>query len=51
VVDADPVITQCEPITAEVIAAMSKAKAIIRIGVDNVDLADAKVRGSGCRIE
>ena len=47
VADADVVITQFAPITAEVIAAMTKAKAIIRygIGVDNVDLAAAKAKG------
>ncbi len=47
VADADVVITQFAPITAEVIGAMTKAKAIIRygIGVDNVDLAAAKAKG------
>ena len=47
VVDADVVITQFAPITAEVIAAMTKAKAIVRygIGVDNIDLDAAKAKG------
>lgn len=47
VADADVIITQFAPITAEVIAGMTKAKAIIRygIGVDNVDLAAAKAKG------
>lgn len=45
--DADCVITQFAPIDAEVIAAMSRARAIVRygIGVDNVDLAAARERG------
>ena len=47
VVDADVVITQFAPITADVIAAMTKAKAIVRygIGVDNIDLEAAKAKG------
>lgn len=47
VADADAVITQFAPINAEVIAALKKAKAIVRygIGVDNVDLEAAKARG------
>jgi D-3-phosphoglycerate dehydrogenase len=47
VADADAVITQFAPVTAEVIACMSRAKAIVRygIGVDNVDLAAANARG------
>ncbi len=47
VADADAVITQFAPLTADVIAAMAKAKVIVRygIGVDNVDLAAAKARG------
>ncbi len=47
VADADVVITQFAPITAEVIAAMTRAKAIVRygIGVDNIDLEAAKARG------
>ncbi len=47
VADADVVITQFAPITAEVIAAMTKARAIIRygIGVDNIDLEAAKSKG------
>lgn len=44
--DADYVITQFAPVKAEVIAAMQKAKIIVRygIGVDNVDLAAARER-------
>ncbi|MEO1999399.1 MAG: C-terminal binding protein, partial [Planctomycetaceae bacterium] len=44
---ADAVITQFAPITAEVIAAMTQAKVIVRygIGVDNVDLDAAAARG------
>ena len=47
VADADVVITQFAPITAEVISAMTKAKAIVRygIGVDNIDLDAAKAKG------
>lgn len=47
VADADAVITQFAPVNAEVIAAMSRAKVIVRygIGVDNVDLDAAKARG------
>ncbi len=47
VAEADAVITQFAPITAEVIASMHRAKAIIRygIGVDNVDLAAAREKG------
>ena len=47
VADADAVITQFAPVTAEVIAAMRNAKAIVRygIGVDNVDLDAAKTKG------
>ena len=47
VADADAVITQFAPVNADVIAAMQKAKVIVRygIGVDNVDLAAAKARG------
>lgn len=47
VAEADVVITQFAPVNAQVIAAMQKAKAIVRygIGVDNVDLAAAKARG------
>lgn len=47
VADADAVITQFAPVTAEVIACMKKAKAIVRygIGVDNVDLDAAKKQG------
>ncbi len=47
VADAEVVITQFAPITAEVIAAMTKARAIVRygIGVDNIDLEAAKVKG------
>ena len=47
VADADAVITQFAPVTAEVIASMKQAKVIVRygIGVDNVDLEAAKARG------
>lgn len=47
VTDADAVITQFAPINAEVIAAMTKARVIVRygIGVDNVDLDAARARG------
>lgn len=46
VADADAVITQFAAVNADVIAAMKKAKAIVRygIGVDNVDLAAARAR-------
>src|SRR5436190_20393190 len=45
--DADAVITQFAPINAEVIAAMQKARVIVRygIGVDNVDLEAAQSKG------
>lgn len=45
--DADAVITQFAPIRADVIAAMQRARVIVRygIGVDNVDLAAARARG------
>ena len=47
VADADAVITQFAPVTAEVIASMRKARVIVRygVGVDNVDLEAARVRG------
>ncbi|MBC8117910.1 MAG: C-terminal binding protein [Candidatus Saccharimonas sp.] len=47
VADADAVITQFAPVTADVIASMRQAKVIVRygIGVDNVDLEAAKGRG------
>lgn len=47
VADADAVITQFAPVTAGVIAAMRRARAIVRygIGVDNVDLEAARQRG------
>ena len=47
VADADCVITQFAPVNARVIAAMQRARAIVRygIGVDNVDLAAAAARG------
>jgi len=47
VADADAVIAQFAPINAEVIGAMKKARAIVRygIGVDNVDLEAARLRG------
>jgi D-3-phosphoglycerate dehydrogenase len=46
VADADCVITQFAPITAEVIAAMRQARVIVRygIGVDNVDLDAARLQ-------
>ncbi len=45
--EADAVITQFATINAEVIAAMERAKVIVRygVGVDNVDLAAARERG------
>ncbi len=45
--DADHVITQFAPVNADVIAAMEKAKVIVRygIGVDNVDLEAAREKG------
>jgi D-3-phosphoglycerate dehydrogenase / 2-oxoglutarate reductase len=45
--DADAVIAQFAPVTADVIAAMSRARVIVRygIGVDNVDLDAARARG------
>jgi D-3-phosphoglycerate dehydrogenase len=47
VADADAVITQFARVNAGVIAAMTKARAIVRygIGVDNVDLEAARGRG------
>ncbi len=47
VADADHVITQFAPLTAEVIAAMRRAKVIVRygVGVDNIDLDAARARG------
>ena len=47
VADADAVITQFAPVNADVVAAMTKARAIVRygIGVDNVDLDAARARG------
>ena len=44
VADADAVITQFAPVNAQVIAAMKRARVIVRygIGVDNVDLAAAR---------
>ncbi|MFO0975263.1 MAG: C-terminal binding protein [Planctomycetaceae bacterium] len=46
VTDADAVITQFAPVNADVIAAMQKARVIVRygIGVDNVDLEAARQR-------
>ena len=46
VADADAVITQFAPITAEVIGAMKKTRVIVRygVGVDNVDLKAAQAR-------
>jgi D-3-phosphoglycerate dehydrogenase len=45
--DADAVLTQWAPITAEVIRRMERCKVIVRygIGVDNVDLEAARERG------
>ena len=45
--EADAVITQFAPIKADVIAAMQQARVIVRygIGVDNVDLEAARLRG------
>ena len=45
--DADAVITQFAQVNAEVVNAMTKAKAIVRygIGFDNVDIAAARKRG------
>jgi D-3-phosphoglycerate dehydrogenase len=45
--DADAVITQFAPINRDVIAAMDKARVIVRygIGVDNVDLEAARAKG------
>jgi D-3-phosphoglycerate dehydrogenase len=47
VADADAVMTQFAPVNADVIAAMRRARVIVRygIGVDNVDLAAARARG------
>lgn len=47
VADADAVITQFAPVTAEVVAAMQRARVIVRygIGVDNIDLDAARQRG------
>lgn len=47
VAGADAVITQFAPINAQVIAAMEKARVIVRygIGVDNVDLEAARQKG------
>lgn len=47
VADADAVITQFAPIKADVIAAMQRARVIVRygIGVDNVDLDAARAKG------
>ena len=44
---ADAVITQFAPLKADVIAAMQRAKVIVRygIGVDNVDLEAARAKG------
>jgi D-3-phosphoglycerate dehydrogenase len=45
--DADALLVQWAPVNAEVIAALTRCKIIVRygIGVDNVDLAAAKDRG------
>jgi D-3-phosphoglycerate dehydrogenase len=45
--DADALLVQWSPITAAVIATLTRCKLIIRcgIGVDNVDLVSAKAKG------
>lgn len=45
--DADALLVQWAPVNAEVIAALTRCRIIVRygIGVDNVDLAAAKARG------
>src|SRR4051812_34827819 len=47
VADADHVLTQFAPLNAAVIAAMQRAKVIVRygVGVDNIDLEAARARG------
>lgn len=47
VAEADAVITQFAPIKADIIAAMQRARVIVRygIGVDNVDLEAARAKG------
>ncbi len=47
VADADHVLTQFAPLDAAVVAAMQRARVIVRygVGVDNVDLAAARARG------
>lgn len=47
VADADGIMVQWAPVTAEVIQSLSRCKVIVRygIGVDNVDLAAARERG------
>jgi D-3-phosphoglycerate dehydrogenase len=47
VADADYVLTQFAPVDSDVIAAMRRAKVIVRygVGVDNVDLDAARARG------
>src|SRR5437899_8859534 len=47
VAEADQIVTQFAPINAEVIAAMGRAKVIVRygVGVDNIDLEAARARG------
>jgi D-3-phosphoglycerate dehydrogenase / 2-oxoglutarate reductase len=47
VADADHVVTQFAPVNAAVVAAMRRAKVIVRygVGVDNVDLEAARARG------
>jgi D-3-phosphoglycerate dehydrogenase len=47
VAEADYVLTQFAPVNAEVIAAMRRARVIVRygVGVDNVDLDAARARG------
>jgi D-3-phosphoglycerate dehydrogenase / 2-oxoglutarate reductase len=45
--DADAIITQFAPLTAEVVAVMQRARVIVRygIGVDNIDLEAARAKG------
>lgn len=47
VAEADAVLTQFAPVTAEVLTRMTRARVIVRygIGVDNVDLEAARARG------
>ncbi len=47
VADAEAVLTQFAPVNAEVVAAMGRARVIVRygVGVDNVDLEAARAKG------